>query len=106
MYMMLAGSIARREGFFRSFRPSVSMLEYCASDPRDIDDSDHFPAFTPTSPPATAKGVQANRHHQVRWQTRSTVVDRCYSTTIEVLGSSNTTKLIYFPMALESAPLT
>jgi hypothetical protein len=31
---------------------------------------------------------------------------RCYSTTIEVSGSSNTTKVIYFSMALESALLT
>jgi hypothetical protein len=31
---------------------------------------------------------------------------RCYSTTIEVSGGSNTTKVIYFPMALEFTPLT
>jgi hypothetical protein len=31
---------------------------------------------------------------------------RCYSMAIEVLGGVNTTKVIYFPMALESAPLT
>jgi hypothetical protein len=30
----------------------------------------------------------------------------CYSTAIEVSDSSNTTKVIYFQMALESAPLT
>jgi hypothetical protein len=31
---------------------------------------------------------------------------RCYSTTIEVAGGSNITKVIYFPMALDPAPLT
>jgi hypothetical protein len=31
---------------------------------------------------------------------------RCYSTAIEVAGGSNITKVIYFPMALDLAPLT
>jgi hypothetical protein len=31
---------------------------------------------------------------------------RCYSTAIEVTGDSNITKVIYFPMALDPAPLT
>jgi hypothetical protein len=31
---------------------------------------------------------------------------RCYSVAIEVLGGSNSTKALYFPIALESAPLT
>jgi hypothetical protein len=31
---------------------------------------------------------------------------RCYSTTIEVAGGSNITKVIYFPMALDPASLT
>jgi len=31
---------------------------------------------------------------------------RIYSTAIEVAGGTNSTKAIYFPMALESAPLT
>jgi hypothetical protein len=31
---------------------------------------------------------------------------RCYSTAIEVVGGSNITKVIYFPMALDPAPLT
>jgi hypothetical protein len=31
---------------------------------------------------------------------------KCYSTTIEVAGGSNTTKVVYFLMALETAPLT
>ena len=31
---------------------------------------------------------------------------RIYSTAIEVAGGTNSTKVIYFPMALESAPLT
>jgi hypothetical protein len=31
---------------------------------------------------------------------------RCYSTTIEVTGGSNITKVVYFPMALDPAPLT
>jgi hypothetical protein len=30
----------------------------------------------------------------------------CYSTTIEVAGGSNITKVVYFPMALDPAPLT
>jgi hypothetical protein len=30
----------------------------------------------------------------------------CYSTTIEVAGGSNSTKVVYFPMALDPAPLT
>jgi hypothetical protein len=31
---------------------------------------------------------------------------RCYSTAIEVAGGSNITKIVYFPMALDPAPLT
>jgi hypothetical protein len=31
---------------------------------------------------------------------------RCYSTAIKVAGGSNITKVVYFPMALEPAPLT
>jgi hypothetical protein len=31
---------------------------------------------------------------------------RCYSTAIEVAGGSSLTKVIYFPMALDPAPLT
>jgi hypothetical protein len=31
---------------------------------------------------------------------------RCYSTTIEVAGGSNITKVVYFPMALDPVPLT
>jgi hypothetical protein len=31
---------------------------------------------------------------------------RCYSTAIEVTGGSNITKVVYFPMALDPAPLT
>jgi hypothetical protein len=31
---------------------------------------------------------------------------RCYSTAIEVAGASNITKVVYFLMALDSAPLT
>jgi hypothetical protein len=31
---------------------------------------------------------------------------RCYSTTIEVAGGSNITKVVYFPMALDPTPLT
>jgi hypothetical protein len=30
----------------------------------------------------------------------------CYSTTVEVVGGSNITKVVYFPMALDPAPLT
>jgi hypothetical protein len=30
---------------------------------------------------------------------------RCYSKAIEVAGGSNTTKVAYFPMALETTPL-
>jgi hypothetical protein len=30
----------------------------------------------------------------------------CYSTAIEVVGGSNITKIVYFPMALDPAPLT
>jgi hypothetical protein len=31
---------------------------------------------------------------------------RCYSTAIEVAGGSNITEVVYFPMALDPAPLT
>jgi hypothetical protein len=31
---------------------------------------------------------------------------RCYSTAIEVVGGSNITKVVYFPMALDPAPLS
>jgi hypothetical protein len=73
----------------------------------DADCSDRFPAFTTRlnsykypegfKPIGITKcdGKQAPQ----QWL-------RCYSTAIEVAGGSDATKIIYFPMALEPAPLT
>jgi hypothetical protein len=76
-------------------------------DPHDIDGSDRFLAFTRNITsrdcPREFKPVSITKHDgkQDPWQWI-----RYYSTTIEVSGSSNMTKVIYFLMALESAPLT
>jgi hypothetical protein len=77
------------------------------ADPKGTDCSDRFPAFTARfnsykypegfKPIGITKynGKQAPR----QWL-------RCYSTATEVARGSNTTKVVYFPMALDTAPLT
>jgi hypothetical protein len=79
----------------------------CGSDPRDIDDSDRFPAFTRNITshdcPRKLKPVGITKYDG-KQDPRQWI--RCYSTAIEVSGGSKTTKVIYFPMVLESAPLT
>ncbi|RLN08787.1 retrotransposon protein, putative, Ty3-gypsy subclass [Panicum miliaceum] len=71
------------------------------------DDSNHFPAFSSRfdnykypegfKPVGITKYDGKQSPHQ--WV-------RCYTTAIEVAGGSNTTKVVYFRTALETAPLT
>jgi hypothetical protein len=73
----------------------------------DADCSDRFPAFTARfnsyKYPEGFKPIGITRYDgkqaPQQWL-------RCYSTAIEVAGGSNTTKVVYFPMALEPALLT
>jgi hypothetical protein len=73
----------------------------------DADCSDCFPAFTMRfnsyKYPEGFKPIGITKYDgkqaPQQWL-------RCYSTAIEVAGGSNTTKVIYFLMALEPAPLT
>jgi hypothetical protein len=59
------------------------------------DCSDRFPAFSAYFSSYKYDGKQALQ----QWL-------HCYSTAIEVAGGSNITKVVYFPMALDPAPLT
>jgi hypothetical protein len=71
------------------------------------DSSDHFPAFSTRFSsykyPEGFKPIGITKYDgkqaPQQWL-------RCYSTAIEVAGGSNITKVIYFPMALDPAPLT
>jgi hypothetical protein len=73
----------------------------------DADCSDRFPTFTARfnnyKYPEGFKPIGITKYDgkqaPQQWL-------RCYSTTVEVAGGSNTTKVVYFPMALEPAPLT
>jgi hypothetical protein len=73
----------------------------------DADCSDHFPAFTARFTsykyPEGFKPIGITKYDgkqaPQQWL-------RCYSTAIEVAGGSNTTKVVYFLMALEPAPVT
>jgi hypothetical protein len=73
----------------------------------DINDSDRFPVFTGniscSNYPREFKSVGITKYDgkQDSWQWIC-----CYSTTIEVSGGSNTTKVIYLPMVLEFVALT
>jgi hypothetical protein len=73
----------------------------------DADCSDRFPAFTARfnsykyPEGFNSIGITKYDGKQARQQWL-----RCYSTAIEVAGGSKTTKVVYFPMALEPAPLT
>jgi hypothetical protein len=81
--------------------------EHEVAETEGTDCSDHFPAFTAWfssykypegfKPIGITKydGKQASQ----KWL-------RCYSTAIEVAGGYNITKVVYFPMALDLAPLT
>jgi hypothetical protein len=71
------------------------------------DCSDHFPAFSARFSsykyPEGFKPIGITKYDgkqaPQQWL-------RCYSTAIEVAGGSNITKVVYFPMALDPAPLT
>jgi hypothetical protein len=73
----------------------------------DDDNSDRFPAFTSNitnkSYPNDFKPVRIPKYDSKQ---DSCQWIRCYSVAIEVSGGSNSTKALYFPVALESAPLT
>jgi hypothetical protein len=77
------------------------------ADPEGTECSDHFPTFTAQfysyKYPEGFKPIGITKYDgkQARQQWL-----RCYSTAIEVVGGSNTTKVVYFPMALDPAPLT
>jgi hypothetical protein len=73
----------------------------------DDDDSDRFLTFTTSitdkSYPKDFKPIGIPKYDgkqdPYQWI-------RCYSVAIKVSGGSNSTKALYFPVALESAPLT
>jgi hypothetical protein len=73
----------------------------------DTDCSDRFPAFSARFSsykyPEGFKPIGITKYDgkqaPQQWL-------RCYSTAIEVAGGSNITKVVYFPMALDPAPLT
>jgi hypothetical protein len=71
------------------------------------DDSDHFPAFTTSitnkSYPKDFKPVGILKYDG-KQETRQWL--HSYSIAIEVIGESNSTKALYFPVALEPMPLT
>jgi hypothetical protein len=77
---------------------------------RPADETDRFPAFShninyaeyPTS--FSPVNMQNLRMYDGKQDPRQWL--RIYSTTIEVAGGTNSTKVIYIPMALESTPLT
>ena len=75
-----------------------------------LDEMDRFPAFSQNINyaeyprgfnPANLQNLQKYNGKQDPRQWL-----RIYSTAIEVAGGTNSTKVIYFPMALEPAPLT
>jgi hypothetical protein len=73
----------------------------------DNDDSDRFPTFTASitdkSYPKDFKPVGIAKYDG-KQDPRQWL--RCYSIAIEVSGGSNSTKALYFTVALEPAPLT
>jgi len=99
--------------------PSRSHGRY-PNDARDIinakrhgrlaDETDRFPAFSqninyaeyPTG--FNPVNIQNLKKYDSKQDPKQWL--RIYSTAIEVAGGTNSTKVIYFPMALESAPLT
>jgi hypothetical protein len=79
----------------------------CTSRIHDDDISDHFPAFTTNitdkSYPKDFELVGIPKYNG-KQDPRQWI--RCYSVAIEVSEGSNSTKALYFPVALESASLT
>jgi hypothetical protein len=71
------------------------------------DCSDHFPAFSgwfsSYKYPKGFKPIVITKYDSKQAPQQWL---RCYSTAIEVAGGSNITKVVYFPMALDPAPLT
>ena len=73
-----------------------------------MDETDRFPAFSqninyaeyPTG--FNPVNMQNLKKYDGKQDPRQWL--RIYSTAIEVAGGTNSTKVIYFPMALESAP--
>jgi len=77
---------------------------------RHADETDRFPAFSQNINYAeypidfSPVNMQNLKKYDGKQDPRQWL--RIYSTAIEVAGGTNSTKVIYFPMALESAPLT
>jgi hypothetical protein len=70
------------------------------------DCSDRFPAFTARfSRYKYSEGFKPIGITKYDGKQASQQWLRCYSTAIEVAGGSNITKVVYFPMALDPAPL-
>jgi hypothetical protein len=71
------------------------------------DCSDHFPAFSARFSsykyPEGFKPIGTTKYDSKQAPQQWL---HCYSTAIEVAGGSNITKVIYYPMALDPAPLT
>ncbi|RLN33684.1 retrotransposon protein, putative, Ty3-gypsy subclass [Panicum miliaceum] len=71
------------------------------------DDNNHFPAFSSCFDnykyPEGFKPIGITKYDGKQSPQQWV---RCYSTAIEVAGGTNTSKVVYFPMALETAPLT
>jgi hypothetical protein len=71
------------------------------------DCSDHFPAFSARfSSYKYPKGFKPIGITKYDGKQAPQQWLRCYSTAIEVAGGSSITKVVYFPMALDPAPLT
>ena len=77
---------------------------------RHTDETDRFPAFSQNINYAeypngfNPVNMQNLKKYDGKQDPRQWL--RIYSTAIEVVGGTNSTKVIYFPMALESTPLT
>jgi hypothetical protein len=59
-----------------------------------------------TSPIVPTQGLQSSWHPKYDGKQDPCQWIRCYSVTIKVSSGSNSTKALYFPVALESTPLT
>jgi hypothetical protein len=81
--------------------------EHEIANPEGTDCSDHFPAFTAwfnsDKYPKGFKLIGITKYDGTQAPQQWL---RCYSTAIEVAEGSNTTKVVYFSMALDPAPLT
>ena len=73
---------------------------------RPADETDRFPNLNYTKYPTGFNPVNMQNLKKYDGKQDPRQWLRIYSTAIEVAGGTNSTKVIYFPMALESAPLT